>query len=45
MREKPKNENPQETPVIDRALQIAMMKFFLRTSTPRILKNKENNKP
>jgi len=44
MGKKPKSGNPPEMPDIDRALQIAMMKFFLRTSAPRILKNKENNK-
>ena len=45
---KPKSEEQQKTPVkfpvIDRKLQIAMMKFFLKTSAPRILKSKEKNK-
>jgi len=35
-------ENMKETKIeIDRQTQIAIMKFFLKTSIPRILKNKE----
>ena len=34
-----KNKN---VPAVDRDTQIAIMKFFLKTSIPRILKDKEN---
>ena len=36
--------NIKEKPVITRATQVAIMKFFLRTSIPRILKEQEEKK-
>ena len=39
---KKESENIRTKPkAIDRQLQIAMMKFFLKTSIPKILKNKD----
>ena len=34
-------EKNNKKPDIEKSLQNAMMKFFLKTSAPRILKNKE----
>ena|GEM_PF-3257134 len=39
------SEQEKSIPEITRETQIAMMKFFLKTSIPRILKEQEKNQP